>query len=774
MISSSTKIRQRRGWTRLRVFLSILALLVGCTVASDRSGGTEDTLCITKERLSQALLQTRVTKEQNNADLVWDFILKEKHLGSQYSTSAHQDDVVTHSFRITSFIKDRSTREAITEISKLISMANILYVIGSLLLIEVFFFVVYTLKGGTTKTVALVTLQAIFYNIGIMLLEQPHSELIGGLVYTMPAWATPVVLLSLLSDAGLVRMQDVNQMLCDLTTAGPRIERNHSHLYELSIFLELATMLVACWLYGRNAFPGLFAPIFFSAYLVLVSLVLRFQGAPFQSFPSRLLYKDFYLSFWSVAFAALLFWAGASASFDVLLPDWIVLSLTAEVRFACLVTACNVGVVAVPVALLSLSGVSRRDGDGKWEISLPSLPLPSKARFLLLMYVVSNLVLMCFSLKAESLVLAPYGLAGIVFANGLVWFRNGSDRFYSFCLLGLAVGISLIVISSGYNNVVDGQVMQLLAWLGKPTAFNWVVVLLIRGMTTLSGVVVLLACWDRITHATSPSLLDHFWDSPVLCGVVTVLDWFGYVLLCFVSDEHEVFGVLKLALNFGATFILMHGARFLSVALIILAGHQGHQQEQALPKNFLEPFPSTMFLLGVRAAIFAGDSVLRNAACLLLMSGVMLRISRNPSFEYLFSASVLSFFGTSTALLVGSKLYTTIGLVSIYAIIGMLALRETNNKAVLAGVVAAMAITTISVGMAFDTYSALAQALLPEWLASALQGYKNTDGGKFAERVALEFVFDKLGLPSFYISSSIAQDQRNYLQGTLFDNCRRG
>lgn len=682
-----------------------------------------------------------MNKENDATDNVWELLIEEEekeeedYHPSSFETFANarkdeNDDVTPQErgFQITAFVKDRSTREAINEISKLISMANIFYGIGSLVLLGVFCFVLFALDGSPTKTIVFVALQALFYNIGSRLLEQPHSKLIGGLVYTIPAMSTPVILLSILSDAGLVSETGVFRVLGDLATLGPKRypNNNHNRVCELSIFLELATMFVAFWQYHQNPFPGLLAPIFGSAYLILASFVLRTYGPPFDTFPSRILCGDFYLVYWSIAFAAVFFWVGTFTAFEggnVLSP---------VVRFASLFTACNVGVVAIPLALWSFAGDWRHGEDGKLEISLPfHFPVNNGARIMVSFYVVSNMALLWFSLKVGSLVLAPYGLAGIVLANVIVWPRD--KHFHSFFLLGVLVGGNLIVVSSGFNNVVDGQVMQLLAWLGQPTAFSWLAVLLVRGLTTLTGVVVLIACSGRI-------------NVPVL-GVL--VDWFGYVLLSYVSDEHEVFSVLKFVLNAGAAFFLIRCAFALSGTLLALSGHDAGLHQ---PQN-----PSAMFLLGMRAAVFAGQSVLRNAACLELMSGAMLRVfpSKNPSFGDLSSACFLSFFGTVTALLVGSKLYTTIGLASIYFIMVMLALRKTDSKTALAGIVAVMAITTISVGMAFDSYSALAQTFLPGWLASSIQGYYVR--GQISERAAIEFVFDNLGLKSFYVSSSIAQ-----------------
>jgi hypothetical protein len=59
-------------------------------------------------------------------------------------------------------------------------MANVLCGVGLLVLLGVFCFVLFTVEGGPKKKVVLVTLQAVFYYLGATLLEQPHSELIGG------------------------------------------------------------------------------------------------------------------------------------------------------------------------------------------------------------------------------------------------------------------------------------------------------------------------------------------------------------------------------------------------------------------------------------------------------------------------------------------------------------------------------------------------------------------------------------------------------------------
>ncbi|GAB5358827.1 hypothetical protein AAMO2058_000492200 [Amorphochlora amoebiformis] len=542
---------------------------------------------------------------------------------------------------------------------------------------------------------ALFSMSNMLYVIGANLLTAVtaallHTELIGGSLHSVPAYVTPIAITLVLIDLKIFEFEHI---------APPGGGVNGC------ILVEIATVMIGSSLYYENSFVGAIIPVFAGIYCFLMSTTLLACGwvvpQSVEEVTGRCLYPDYA----SLLFSVVTLYLGFIGFQDH------------SLRIVALWSACNSGVWSLPVALWSAAATQDKVNDERG--------MAPQTRFCLLVYVVMNITLIRLGVEVGTLVFVPYAFIGLLMAWSVLETRAGNWLLTLSPGIYLGTGAYLIILSTGYDDLMDPLWTSLLQLIGRPQTLFWILIFGVRILLIGLGIALITAgfhrWWQVWNEATESS-------SRIVPFLLLTSAWMGYVLLSEIADRPEPFSIIALLLNGTSAKLLVDAIE----ALMRLLGHANGMQ--AFKNRSAGLIPRTLlFILALRAAGFAGESLLRHLAAISLL-GLTDLVGYAPEStlgEMLLSGS-LSIATIMHATIGGSKIYTAIGVFGLYGFAARLALHASDSRLAVILVLAGVAVATMNFGLAFDYYS----TMLEGWVPSGVLNISRIISGDWApERV---------------------------------------
>ncbi|KAK9809869.1 hypothetical protein WJX72_000680 [[Myrmecia] bisecta] len=571
-----------------------------------------------------------------------------------------------------------------TTLLSLFSAVNVIYAVGSAAISAVFlYWVVHLLRSGPNDSelhkrrtgLAVTGLSLVygfaFYKTGASLLQNPGSQITGGLLHTAAVLVVPLAMYGLLRAMG-IRMYTTIQ---EARSVRDGINRMSSGFHLGSALMELSLLAASLLAYWHEDVPLLLAPAAISSYLLVVTATLAAHNRfpPFIQPP--LVYSTLAYALGMVYICRL-----AGHEYPV-------------IRMAALISAMNALAWSLPLALAKVvvagdlmdGRVMRTFIEQAWEGDLSATGNMTVATYGLL-----QMVLLAYAVRVRTWVCIPYALVGLVAACNIC--RN-SWRWAAFVCL--PIGLFLVVATFASRGATDYALLNMLSLLGQPQTLLTYILWVVRVLMAFA------ACQCLWRGGRSMGVSEYHRSSflgPLGGFVWGPITWTVIAVLTTAASDEPFLGVGGICDVQAVGWLILLGSNIMAVAAgdpalhsqahsggwLHWASSSGRSSHPPSSSEHAAALPGTMngralvgstamVLLGYRFSGLAAHSnvtVAIAAAFISILIGCMAFVPSRGKLVWLAAALLLSVGLTTRGLQTNWKLITLCGILGVYACVG--------------------------------------------------------------------------------------------------------